>query len=213
MFDVLGYMLAWNRPLKQSSVDKTLSHFMNADGAGSATDALEVMVGKTTDCVGRIDDQATDAISSGHVVDAAFHLPARELGGDAFGDGLRIVVIAVFNHNDPNAFGVVLGSGPDAMAVVFAHDHDERGAVEAAEVGEGAGGVASTGADEPPAAMVVQALNGRNRFHVLEAPRGAQAALLGPIAVEIHPKVGEAHRLTEGFSTVGHGAGDVVVGL
>ena len=61
--------------------------------------------------------------------------------------------------------------------------------------------------------MIVQSLNGWNGFHVFEAPRGAQTALLRPVAVEGDPEVGKAHRLAERFSLVGHRAGDVVVGL
>ena len=72
MFHVLGHVLAWNGPLKQLGVDEALSHFVNADGTGSATDALEVMVGKTTDGVGRIDDQASDAVAASDVVNTAF---------------------------------------------------------------------------------------------------------------------------------------------
>ena len=78
---------------------------------------------------------------------------------------------------------------------------------------EGSGGVAGAGTDETLAAMVVHSLDGRNRLHVLETPRGTEATPLGPVAVVGHPEVGEAHRFAQCFSTVGHGAGNEFVGL
>ena len=146
-------------------------------------------------------------------MDAALHLPARELGGDALGDGLRVVVIAVLNHDDTDAFGVVLRPGPDALGVILAHNHDERGSVETAVVREGSGGVAGAGADEALTAMVVHSLDGRNRLHVLETPCGAEATLLGPVAVVGYPKVGQSHGFSKRLSTVRHGAGNEFVGL
>ena len=213
MFDVLGHMLAWCRSFKQAGFNEALRHFVNADGAGTAANALEIMVGQFPDREGSIEHQAADAVTTSNVVDAAFHLPAGELGGDPLGDGLGVVVIAVLNHDDPDALSVVFGTRPDAMPVVLTHDNNERRAVETAEVREGSGRVTGAGTDEAFAAVVVHALDGRDRFHVLEAPRRAEPALFRPVAVVGHPEVGKAHRFAQCFSPVGHGAGDVVVGL
>ena len=95
----------------------------------------------------------------------------------------------------------------------FPNHDDERCIVQPAKMGEGSGRVAGAGADEPFAVVVVHALDGRYRFHVLEAPRGAQASLLRPVAVEGNPEVGEAHGLAQRIGFVGHRTGNVVVGL
>ena len=213
MLNVLGNVLTGCRPFKQTGFDQPLRHFVNANGTRSATDSLEVVVWQFPDGEGGIEHQTTDAVTASDVVNAAFHLPARKLCSDALGDGLGVVVIAVLNHDNTDALCIVFGTRPDAMTVVLAHDDDERGTVETAKVGEGTRRVAGAGTDKALAAVVVHALDGRNRFHVLETPRGAEAAPLRPVAVVGHPEVGETHRFAQCFSTVGHGAGDVVVGL
>ena len=169
---------------------------MNANGPGAAADALEVMVGKAADGEGSIKHETPDAISTSDVVHAAFHLPPGKLGRDAFCDGFRVVVIAVLNHHQANALGVVLGTCPNALSVVFADHDDERCTVQPAKVCEGPSGVTRTGADEALAVMIVHALDGWNRFHVLETPRGAQTALLRPVAVEGDPEVGKSHHFS-----------------
>ena len=213
MLNVLGNVLSGGGPFEQAGFDEPLCHFVNADGARSTTDSLEVVVGQFPDGEGGIKHQTSDAVTASNVVNAALHLPARKLCSDALGDGLGIVVIAVFNHDDTDALGVVFRAGPDALGVILAHNHDERGPVETAKVREGTRRVAGASADETLTAVVVHALDGRNRLHVLETPRGTKATFLGPVAVVGHPEVGEAHRFAQCFSTVGHGAGDVVVGL
>ena len=42
---VLRNMLARGRPFEQAGFDQALRHFVNADGPGSATDSLEVVIG------------------------------------------------------------------------------------------------------------------------------------------------------------------------
>ena len=74
-------------------------------------------------------------------------------------------------------------------------------------------GVASAGANEAARTMVVHALNGGNRFHVFETPRGAEATPLGPVAMERDPEIAEAKGFTKRCRTVRDGARHVPVRL
>ena len=206
-------MLARGRSLEQSRLDEPFSHFVDANGTRSAANALEIVVWQPADGEGCIKHQASNPISTSDVVHAAFHLPTRQLSSDAFGDGLRIVIVAVLDHDYANAFCVVFWASPNALSVVFSNHDEEWGAVQPAKVSERPGGVSCTGADEALAAVVVHALDGRNGFHVFEAPRWAEAPLLRPVTMEGDPEVGKPHRFSQRISLVGHRAGDVVVGL
>ena len=71
--------------------------------------------------------------------------------------------------------------------------------------------VACAGANEAFATMIVQALDGRNGFHILETTSGAYAPFLWPISVEGDPEVAHAEGLAEGFGFVGCSSRNVLV--
>ena len=152
MLEVLRDVLARSGSFKQSGLNQPVRHLVNADGPRSSADALESNGRETSNGEGCIEHQTPDSVSPCHVVDAALHLPAGQLSSDAFCYGLCIVVVAVLNHDESYALGVVFRTCPklDAFGVVLAHHNDERGAVQPAKVREGSGGVASARADVDP---------------------------------------------------------------
>jgi hypothetical protein len=78
-------------------------------------------------------------------------------------------------------------------------------------VSETASGVTCAGTNQAFATMVVQALDGRDGFHVFETASGAHAAFLWPVSVEGHPEVAHPEGLAKGFRFVGRCSSDVLV--
>ena len=100
---------------------------------------------------------------------------------------------------------------PNAMAVIFSDDHDQRHVCQTTEVSETAGRVPCAGTNQAFATVVMQALDGWNGFHILEATSGAQATFLWPVSVEGDPEVAHAEGLAKGFCFVGRGSSNVLI--
>jgi len=143
--------------------------FVDGDGAGSAAEGLEVVVGLFSEELYCVEVDGGDGVASSDVVGAAFVLCALD-GAEFGGEGDGVAVVAV--DGVEVAGGVVFVVAPDAvLACVFGGEEDDGVVEEVGVVGEADGVVAVAGEDEwfAAAGAVEEALEGDFGFEVFEA--------------------------------------------